>query len=34
MAPDGDRFLAIVIDSSGEERPATVVLNWPALLER
>jgi serine/threonine protein kinase len=34
MAPDGERFLAIVIESSGDERPGTVVLNWPALLER
>jgi Tol biopolymer transport system component len=34
MAPGGDRFLAIVAESSGDQRPATVVVNWPALLER
>ena len=33
VAPDGERFLAIVTQSSGDKRPATVVVNWPALVE-
>jgi eukaryotic-like serine/threonine-protein kinase len=28
---NGERFLAIVTESSGNERPANVVLHWPAL---
>jgi Tol biopolymer transport system component len=33
VASDGERFLAIVTESSGDARPATVVLNWPSLVE-
>jgi Tol biopolymer transport system component len=34
VTPDGERFLAIVTESSGDESPATVVLNWPSLVAR
>jgi eukaryotic-like serine/threonine-protein kinase len=33
VASDGERFLAIVTESSGDARPATVVLSWQALVE-
>ena len=34
LTPDGERFLAIVTESSGDESPATVVLGWPSLVAR
>jgi hypothetical protein len=34
VMPDGERFLIVVPTSQSTQAPFTVVLNWPALLNR
>ncbi len=34
VSPDGQRFLVFNLSATADTEPLTVVLNWPALLER